>query len=179
MLRKLEVSESMNECAKVAKCEENKIMAQPHSRKWRCPVAQFCTLRTCAPAAPLLLLAEAAATRTEDHGREEAAVCRNACSEFWWDMTVNLQNSLKIKPLVQKQCNFHLVDTWNMIESFETMVWIYWTIPLRSVWPALKRSSHPSTRRWTSACLLLTILILKGHWYIIIVHKYFPKSKKE
>lgn len=24
--------------------------------------------------------------------------------------------------IVQKQCNLHLVDTWNMIESFETMV---------------------------------------------------------
>lgn len=73
------------------------------------------------------------------------------------------RTTCRFNSLYKKRCNLHLVDTWNMIDSFEAMVWIYWTIPLRSGWPTSKRSSHPSTRRWTRACLLLTILILKNH----------------
>lgn len=165
----------------VAKCEENKIMAQLHSRKRCCPVAQLCALAPLHSSSPT----GSCWRRLRPLGLKTMAEKRQLFVEMRaqnFDVirlltytTVLSQNN----SIVQKQCNLHLVDTWNMIESFETMVWIYWTIPLRWVWRALKRSSHPSTRRWTSACLQLTILILKGHWYIIIVHKYFPKRKKE
>lgn len=108
-------------------------MAQLRLRKRRCPVARLCALAPLHSARTGLRggwrhggrsgagLAEAAAARTEDRGRE-AAVCRNACSEFGCDTTVNLPNSLQIKQFVQKRCNLHLVDTWNMIDSFEAMV---------------------------------------------------------